>query len=112
MYWLFQNTNSDLGFMYLGKVCFIGEDGQESMDVATFNSTDCPACGPDSTLDLSKGQRRLEQIAAHILHGLKIERCGLCRRSSSQCQFYLKKGRGAQANLKINWDRSTCPTKL
>ena len=83
MYWLFQNTNSDLGFMYLGKACFIGENGQESVDVAIFNSTNCPACGPDSTLDLSKGQRLLEHIAAHILHGSKIERCGLCLRSSS-----------------------------
>lgn len=86
------------------------------MDVATFNSTDCPACGPDSTLDLSQGQRLLEHIAAHILHDSKIERsverCGLCLRSSSQCQFYLKKRRGVQANLKIDWDRSTCPTKL
>jgi hypothetical protein len=53
---------------------FVCESDQESVDMATFNSTDCPACGPDSTLDLSQGQRLLEHIAAHILHDSKIER--------------------------------------
>lgn len=112
------STNSDDRLLYLGKACFIGENDQESVGMETLNSKDCqcPACGPDSTLDLSQGQRLLEHIAAHILHDSKfersIERCGLCLRSSPQCQFYLKKGRGTQSNLKIDWDRSTCPTKI
>lgn len=34
--------------------------------------------------------------------------CGLCLRSSGQCIFYVKKGKGLNAPFKIDWDRSSC----
>ena len=48
----------------------------------------------------------LEHVGAHILYDPSIDRsaslCGLCLRPSPLCQFFLKKGKGAHANLTVN----------
>ena len=69
-------------------------------------SSNCPRCLPMITLNLSQGQCVLEHVGAHILHdpgvGLLEPICGLCLRPSPLCQFFLKKGKGANASLTIN----------
>jgi len=48
----------------------------------------------------------LEHVSVHILHDPSIDRsvplCGLCLRPSPLCQLFLKKGKGAHANLTVN----------
>ena len=99
-----------------GKSCFVCEDDENLLDVSKWNTRDCPACGPEISLDLSQGQRLLEHMGAHILHDpnleRSIERCGLCLRPAPLCLLYLKKSKSAAKTLKIDQDRSICVTKI
>lgn len=74
-------------------------------------STVCASCTPGVVLDLSDGQRVLEHIGSHILFDSGVdnanEPCGLCLRPSSLCRYFVVKGRGAKASLRIDTQRSS-----
>jgi hypothetical protein len=74
----------------------------------------CPHCM--SRVELSKPQRILEHAATHILFDQQLdsasEPCSFCLRPSPLCRFYLKKGKGFDANLQINYNKSTCSNML
>ena len=106
-----------LNRMLLGKVCFLCEDSTKTIDIGRLNTSTCPLCSPEITLDLSQGQRVLEHIGAHILFDPKVERtsepCFLCLRPAPLCTFFLTKGKGARGSPKIDHSRSSeCPMKL
>ena len=68
-------------------------------------------------LDLSQGQCILQHMGAHVIHDPRVDRatepCGLCLIMAPSCQFFLKKGKGARGNLKIDQDRSHgCAVKV
>jgi hypothetical protein len=69
-----------------------------------------------SRIELSKPQHVLEHAAAHILFDQQLdsasEPCGLCLRPSPLCKFYLKTGKGFDANLQINYSKSICANML
>ncbi|TFK65680.1 hypothetical protein BDN72DRAFT_962369, partial [Pluteus cervinus] len=69
---------------------------------------DCPLC--TFNLDLAQGQRVLEHIGAHILFDARVDRaldpCGPCLLPAAACRYFLKKGKGAKAGLKIDTDLS------
>lgn len=72
-----------------------------------MTTSDCPQCSPAVTLDLTQGQRVLEHIGAHILHDPSVIHsteplCGLCLRSSSLCQYFITKGKGANGKQRID----------
>ncbi|KAF4612577.1 hypothetical protein D9613_012728 [Agrocybe pediades] len=98
-----------------GSACFLCSDDE---GFAHLGTTECGRCRPNVTLDLSQGQRVLEHMGAHILFdqtllGSSMALCGQCLRPSSMCQFYLKKGKGAQASMTINHEISkACPVKI
>lgn len=75
--------------------------------------THCPKCVSAAPLDLTSkgcGPRVLEHIGAHILCDQTMTctepLCGLCLRPPALCQYYLKKGKGAKASLKIDEQKS------
>lgn len=77
----------------------------------------CPSCSPSVPLNSSQGQCVLSHIGSHILHDIGVDRasepCGLCLRPAPMCLFYLKKGKGANASLKIDFTKSRgCPNML
>ncbi|KAF8964490.1 hypothetical protein BDZ97DRAFT_1730792, partial [Flammula alnicola] len=86
----------------IGRACFLCDDSAELADSVSH----CPKCSPTIDLDLSQGQRVLEHIGAHILFDSMVSQswpvCGLCLRPSPLCQFFLKKGKGALASVKID----------
>lgn len=88
---------------WTGSACFLCSEDKDFTDIGT---SDCLQCPPTITLDLSQGQCVLEHVGAHILHDPNIDKsmplCGLCLHPSPFCQFFLKKGKGAHANLTIN----------
>jgi hypothetical protein len=100
-----------------GEVCFVCES-DEGMEEFEENSTGtCPNCSPVVTIDAKQGQRLLAHIGAHILHDPKVDRlskpCGLCLRPSPMCQFFLKKGKGANGNITLNTTLSKgCPNMI
>ncbi|TFK71092.1 hypothetical protein BDN72DRAFT_856481 [Pluteus cervinus] len=91
-----------------GKACFICDDNGVMEHLGKGDLVDCPLCS--FNLDLAQGQRVLEHISAHILFDPRVDRatdpCGLCLLSAATCRYFLKKGRGAKAGLKIDTDRS------
>ena len=101
----------------IGKACFLCEDSTKTVDIGRLNTSTCPLCSPEITLDLSQGQRFLEHISAHILFDPKVDRtsepCFLCLRPAPLCQFFLTKGKGARGSPKIDQSCSSgCPVKL
>jgi hypothetical protein len=77
----------------------------------------CPSCSPAVILDVKKGQSVLAHIGAHILHDPKVDcsgsPCGLCLRPWPMCQFFLKKGKGSTASMKLNTATSKgCPNMI
>ena len=86
-----------------GAACFLCCKDSQVVDIG---SADCPRCSPTVTLDLSHGQRVLEHIGAHVLHDPGLNKstplCGLCLRPAPLCQFFLKKGKGANGCLRVN----------
>ncbi|KAF8961836.1 hypothetical protein BDZ97DRAFT_1920958 [Flammula alnicola] len=82
--------------------CFLCDDSAELADSVSHRRK----CSPTIDLDLSQGQRVLEHIDAHILFDSMVSQswsvCGLCLRPSPLCQFFLKKGKGALASVKID----------
>lgn len=80
------------------------------LDIANANTAECAQCVPSVKLDLSQGQRVLEHIGAHILFDAKIDRaaepCGLCLRPPHQCKWFVVKGRGSKANMRVDNERS------
>ncbi|KAF8884585.1 hypothetical protein CPB84DRAFT_1750390 [Gymnopilus junonius] len=78
-----------------GAACFICSEDSQVVDI---RSGDCPRCSPTVTLDLTQGQRVLEHMGAHILHDPSFDDQQL----SPLCQFFLKKGKGANGRLGIN----------
>lgn len=94
----------EIAYKYrIGAACFLCN---EDLQVVDIGSADCPRCSPTITLDLSQGQRVLEHIGAHVLHDPGLDKstplCGLCLRPAPLCQFFLKKGKGAQGRMGIN----------
>ncbi|KAF6745748.1 hypothetical protein DFP72DRAFT_823825 [Ephemerocybe angulata] len=97
--------------MVLRKACFVAQTSSEELtDIANANTSECSACTPAVRLDLSHGQRVLEHIACHILFDETTDRtalpCGLCLLPPSKCKYFVVKGRGAKANLRIDSERS------
>jgi hypothetical protein len=96
-----------------GKACFVCEHDGKARDL--IKGRQCPNC-PDITVELSKPQRILEHAAAHILFDSTIdatsEPCGLCLRPSPLCAFYLKKAKGSDGSLRINYNKSNCANML
>ncbi|KAJ7177628.1 hypothetical protein C8R46DRAFT_1029251 [Mycena filopes] len=99
-----------------GKACFLCEGDENPRNLEEDHAAYCPDCNPAAPLDLSKGQRVLEHVAAHQLHDKAMnpshERCGLCNRPAPACMFFLAKGRGAGASYTIDWERSTCAREV
>jgi len=106
-----------LNRMLLGKVCFLCEDSTKMIDIGRLNTSTCPLCSSEITLDLSQGQRVLEHIGAHILFDSKVKRtsepCFLCLQPAPLCTFFLTKGKGAWWSPKIDHSCSSgCLMKL
>lgn len=70
----------------------------------------CSRCSPEVILDPTKGQHVLCHHGGHILEDPNVDRtaepCGLCQQPWPMCEFYLKKGKGANRNLKIDLQAS------
>lgn len=66
----------------------------------------CPNCSLPVSLPASHPQCILSHIGSHILYNPNVNRasepCGLCLRPLPMCIFYLMKGKGANANMRIN----------
>ena len=91
-------------FNFPGDTCFICESEHNLRDIGSMMTSDCSWCSPTIMLDLSQGQRILEHIGSHILYDPTIIQaieplCGLYLCPSQLC---LKKGRGANGNLRID----------
>jgi hypothetical protein len=69
----------------------------------------CPSCDPPVPLDVSRGQKVLNHVGAHILYDRTIDRslepCGLCLRPSPTCVFHLTK---ASNGIQVDFKKSTC----
>lgn len=92
-----------------GKACFLCEDKKKEMELLLKKP--CPACTPP--IDMPENAPVvLEHVGAHILFDTNINQqqqpCGLCLRDSSQCEFYVKKKTGANANIQVQYKRSKC----
>ncbi|KAF6746501.1 hypothetical protein DFP72DRAFT_823118 [Ephemerocybe angulata] len=99
-----------------GRACFLGDMGDKDLtDIANANTAECAQCVPSVKLDLSQGQRVLEHIGAHILFDAKIDQaaepCGLCLRPPHQCKWFVVKGRGSKANMRVDNERSVGCTR-
>lgn len=76
----------------------------------------CPKCNIE--LNFSVPQPVLAHFAAHHRHDPTIDRgeemCGTCLRPSAPgvCEYYLKKGKGAKANVAVDLPRTTCVNKF
>ena len=96
-----------------GKACFLCED--ETKEAELLAKKPCPACSPPVEMP-ENAPAVLEHVGAHILFDAAINRekepCGLCLRDSSQCEFYVKKGRGASANLQVQYKKSHCANMM
>ena len=93
-----------------GKACFVCEQDEPNGDISNENA-DCLLCGPKVYFNRSSGQRVLEHMGTHIFFDNAIcstERCGLCLRPALMCRLIVKKGRGANASPRIDFDSSTC----
>lgn len=93
-----------------GKACFVCKHDGKETDL--IHHRKCSRCTP--TVDLPKSpQRVLEHGAGHSLFDINMnissEPCGFCSRPSGVCIFYLKKGKGADTSIQIDYKRSTCP---
>lgn len=83
-------------------------------DIASANTAECSQCIPAVKLDLSQGQRVLEHVGCHVLFDPLAtesteEPCGLCLRSPDRCKWFVAKGRGSKANLRVDNERSASP---
>ena len=92
-----------------GKACFLCKDEAKERELVNYRQ--CPSCSP--TVILPKApQKVLEHMAAHILFDSKtnasMQPCGLCLRPSPTCVFYLKKGKGTDANPQVDPKTSRC----
>ncbi|KAF8056026.1 hypothetical protein FPV67DRAFT_686987 [Lyophyllum atratum] len=100
-----------------GEACFVCESDDNLGEVEDGESIMCPKCPPTVFLDSTSPQRVLAHLGAHILHDkTHVNRsdlpCGLCLRPYPMCRFFVKKGKGAKASLKINRDASTGCTNM
>jgi len=96
-----------------GKACFLCED--EMREEELLSKKPCPACTPPIEMP-ENAPAVLEHVGMHILFDMNINReqepCGLCLRDSLQCEFYVKKGRGASANLQVQYKKSKCANMM
>ncbi|TEB19643.1 hypothetical protein FA13DRAFT_1646586, partial [Coprinellus micaceus] len=96
----------------LVSACFLCEDERDLKGLRGANTFECEFCEHSPALDISQSLRVIEHNAAHLLHDVKTkvsdQLCGLCLRPSPLCQFFLKKGKGAEASLTIDKKRSNC----
>ncbi|KAE9399163.1 hypothetical protein BT96DRAFT_748707, partial [Gymnopus androsaceus JB14] len=74
----------------------------------------CPRCSLAVPLEYNQPQVILTHMAAHILYDPALDQtlqpCGLCLSTTGACWFYLKKGKGADASIQIDWNASRgCP---
>jgi hypothetical protein len=94
---------------FLAKLETVGEGGVEDPE-SDFVASVCTACTPTADLDLTKPQRVLEHMGAHILFDPGVDRlempCGLCLRPSNVCQYFLLKGKGSKGNPRVDMERS------
>ncbi|KAF8223061.1 hypothetical protein L208DRAFT_1318932, partial [Tricholoma matsutake] len=71
----------------------------------------CPCCVPVVELP-SLGPGVLAHMAAHFNFDSRTnaasEPCGLCLQLSPHCIFRLKKGKGANSGVQIDYEKSTC----
>lgn len=92
--------------LILGKACFFCESDDNLGEVEDTSLSTCPNCSPPISLAILDAPRVLSHIGAHVLHDPSINRadepCGLCLRPSSICEYYLMKGKGANASMKVN----------
>lgn len=88
-----------------GSACFLCSD-DETVSAGGSGIAECPRCVPAAEFDLSQGQQVLEHIGMHILYDPAVVQSlplyGICLCPLPQCQFFLKKGKGANASLTIN----------
>jgi len=92
----------------LGKACFLTKQETHNQDLVDGRA--CYKCSPP--VELSKPQEVLAHMGAHILYDARIivnlEPCGLCLRTGV-CTFHLRKGRGADGGVQVDYKKSTCP---
>ncbi|KAJ7497923.1 hypothetical protein B0H11DRAFT_1801330, partial [Mycena galericulata] len=97
---------------FLGKACFLVDDGEWTRGEFKSNAFECPKCDPPVPLASENHQKVLEHNGAHILFDTSIknsdEPCGLCLRPFPICTFELSKTAGSVAARQIDWRRSTC----
>lgn len=97
----------------IGEACFIAEGDGEDQDIPPNMCSKC-----NLELDFSQAQQVLTHFAMHLRHDPTIDKseetCGTCLRSSALgiCEYYLKKGKGANAGFSIDLARTTCINKL
>ncbi|KAF6746419.1 hypothetical protein DFP72DRAFT_1076427 [Ephemerocybe angulata] len=95
-----------------GKLCFLAEDERQLDEIVGASTVQCELCDPSPTFDISQSKKILQHMASHILKDPKLKRsdelCGLCLRPFPLCEYYLKKGKGADASLTIDRTRSKC----
>lgn len=98
----------------IGEACFVAEGDGDERGVL---SNACPKCGIELDPD-SQAQSCLAHFAMHLRHDPTIdkkeERCGTCLRLSlpGVCEYYLRKGKGAEAGFLLDLTRTTCVNKF
>ncbi|EJD45112.1 hypothetical protein AURDEDRAFT_165985 [Auricularia subglabra TFB-10046 SS5] len=86
--------------------CFACEkEGQDTTD--TLAERFCARCDPPVELNWNNAPRVLEHMAGHILFDRSLDRsldlCGFCLSPAPQCLFYLKKGKGADSGMQVDF---------
>ncbi|EIW76991.1 hypothetical protein CONPUDRAFT_62693 [Coniophora puteana RWD-64-598 SS2] len=112
---LLKVESCSFGFPYKegsGGLCFLAEGG----DAREFSPLSCPSCVPEIVFDTNGGQQLLLHVGAHVLFDTRVdhdlEPCGLCLRSRTVCQIYLKANRGQDRNPSVDRARSTCNNQV
>ncbi|KAJ3548106.1 hypothetical protein NMY22_g1393 [Coprinellus aureogranulatus] len=94
------------------KCCFLAEVSNTDLEtVANASTSRCTLCEPAVALDLSDGQRVLEHIGCHILFDPAVKRtdlpCGLCLLPPSLCKYFVVRGKGSKASMRVDHLRSS-----
>ncbi|EJD47514.1 hypothetical protein AURDEDRAFT_62161 [Auricularia subglabra TFB-10046 SS5] len=98
-----------------GKASFVCDrDGHELVGDLRLEA-DCPRCGPGVPFNWSKPQDVLNHMAGHLLYDPGVERtaepCGFCLQPAPLCYFYLRKSKGAEGGMQVDFKRSHGCTK-
>lgn len=89
--------------------CFACEkEGHDTTD--TLGERFCPRCDPPVELNWNDAPRVLEHMAGHLLFDRALDTsqdlCGFCLRPAPQCLFYLRKGKGADSGMQVDFRSS------